>query len=278
MSTNTKWWQLICYAKDVEEATGLAMASGASGTEILSSDSFIAYVENEPNSLKESLTLMGVVIHKVSEVPTVNYVQKCEEVWVPITVGRIELLPVLETKNSYITPKKDTLYILPGNGFGTGHHQSTRLALYLLQEPLVNEIPPRRVLDLGTGNGVLGLGAILLHDSIVDAIDTDPLAIENAFENLALNPEMTGKINLIVGEISNASNNYDLILANIYASTLIALESEIYSRLRTGGAAILAGIMTHEASSIENTFHAPRWKIQKQNSEDNWCGFLISKI
>lgn len=276
MNNNNNWWRIECSAPDAEEFASIAMIEGAQGTEIISPTNFYVYSDKNPSELITILSGYGVTAYEPIQIPAENYVQKCEDVWQPITVGEIKLKPILDSDGPPPASESGTIWIIPGNGFGTGHHESTRLAIGLMLEPEVKNRAPKKILDLGTGNGILGLAAALKFNCLVDAIDTDPLAIDNAEQNCKLNADFGSKLRLITGDISLATEDYDLIFANIYASTLIQLESEIKQNLKSGGLAILAGIMNHEGSDIERSFN-PGWSLIKKSSEGNWCSFLLRK-
>jgi ribosomal protein L11 methyltransferase len=276
MSNQNEWWQIECQASDAEEFAALAMLEGAKGTEIINSEEFYVYSDTEPSELILKLQGFGITAKNTVKIPNINYVQKCEEIWNPVTIGEIKLKPVLDSDGPTPAAEIGTIWIIPGNGFGTGHHESTRLAIGLMLEQTTLDLNPKTILDLGTGNGVLGLAAARKFNCTVDAIDTDPLAIENAEQNCRLNPSFGPKLKLITGDISKAQSNYDLIFANIYASTLIQLQAEIKNRLLPNGLAILAGIMLHEGKEIEAAFK-DGWKIIKKCTEGNWCSFLLQR-
>jgi ribosomal protein L11 methyltransferase len=277
MNNKVEWWRIECSAPDAEEFASFAMIEGAQGIEIISPTNFYVYADKNPTALIGILAGYGITAHEPINIPPVNYVQKCEDIWQPITVGEIKLKPILDSDGPSPSSEPGTIWIIPGNGFGTGHHESTRLAIGLMLEAPVLKAVPKKILDLGTGNGILGLASALKFDCVVDAIDTDPLAIDNAEQNCKLNSVIGSKLRLITGDISLATGNYDLIFANIYASTLIQLESEIKRNLKPGGQAILAGIMAHEGADIESSFKKG-WSVLKKSSEGNWCSFLLQKI
>ncbi len=276
MTNQNNWWQLHCQAENSEEFASLAMIEGANGTEIIDAEEFYAYTDTEPSELIERLKGYGITVKESQKIQSINYVQKCAEVWQPITVGEINLKPVLDSDGPIPNSEINTVWMIPGNGFGTGHHESTRLAIGLMLHDEVKKLNPRIILDLGTGNGVLGLAAATKFECIIDAIDTDPLAIENAEQNCRLNKSVGEKLNLIVGDINRAKSSYDLIFANIYASTLMQLQEEIKARLRSGGCAILAGIMVSESDDIKASFDQG-WEVIKSSSEGNWISFLLRK-
>ncbi len=277
MTQTTQWWQIRCQAENSEEFAAIAMIEGAKGTEIIDSEEFFVYADSQPTELIEQLKSYGILIKEFTQIKPVNYVQKCADVWQPITVGDVSLKPVLDSDGPTPNVESGTIWIIPGNGFGTGHHESTRLAIGLMLKDEVLSFAPKQILDLGTGNGVLGLSAALKFTCQIDAIDTDYLAIENAEQNCRLNPEIGSKLNLITGDISKARDDYDLIFANIYASTLIQLQGEMRSRLKRGGFAILAGIMLHEGQDVERSY-SDGWKVVARSGEGNWTSFLLQRL
>ena len=128
-----------------------------------------------------------------------------------VQVGRIIVAPPWDVPT--------TLVIQPSMGFGTGHHATTRLCLAALQR--VDARRSARVLDIGTGSGVLAIAASRLGAGDVTGLDDDDDAIQAAWENLALNPGAI--VALIVGDLrSTELRPADVILANLTGSLLIS--------------------------------------------------------
>jgi ribosomal protein L11 methyltransferase len=152
----------------------------------------------------------------------------------------------------------------PGLAFGTGTHPSTALCLQWLDAQL-----PRgaRVIDYGSGSGVLGIAAGLLGAARVDAFDIDPQALlataENAAEN-GLASQLT-----VHHEAAALPLRADVLLANILAGTLCALAEEFAARLEPGGRLLLAGILAGQADAV-TAVYAPWFDIGPCGEREGW--------
>lgn len=131
----------------------------------------------------------------------------------------------------------------PGLAFGTGSHSSTRLILQFLEKSVR---AGDRVLDYGCGSGILAIVAGLLGAGEIAATDIDPLALETTAANAAHN----GVAVNVVTPDRLPPGTYDLVLANILAGPLIALEPLLAERTRTGGRIALSGILEAQASEV----------------------------
>jgi ribosomal protein L11 methyltransferase len=149
----------------------------------------------------------------------------------------------------------------PGMAFGTGHHASTRGCLVLLEAAL-RARPAARVLDLGTGSGILAIAARKLGAGEIWAIDIDPDACAVAAENAAVN-DVRGLH--IATDLAAAGGPFDVVLANLFAAQLVAFAPTIAGRLAPGGAAIGAGILAAEADAV-----AAAWAAAGLVADDEW--------
>ena len=163
--------------------------------------------------------------------------------------------PVYPTPRMAICPPWDmvpdppggfTIAIDPQMAFGTGHHETTRLALLGLEKKIMSG---DRVLDVGTGSGILSIGAVKLGASEVMAVDIEAAAIENARANCILNGV---DIKVVLGQYSvdRVSGVFDVGVANIISSILLPIIPELVKRLQSGGYAILGGILDREREAF----------------------------
>jgi ribosomal protein L11 methyltransferase len=137
------------------------------------------------------------------------------------------------------------IHLDPGQAFGTGAHASTRLVLEMMQELADSGAGPRRVLDLGTGSGILALAAAALWPQAeVHAVDNDPVAVEVARENAAAN-----RAAIAIG-VDWPGGEFDLALANIQADVLAGLAEALCARLSPGGHLILSGLLSEHVSAV----------------------------
>ena len=164
--------------------------------------------------------------------------------------------------------------IEPSRGFGTGHHQSTRLCLVLLQ---ALQLAGRSVLDVGTGSGVLAIAAAKLGATFVSAIDIDPDSVENARENVERNG-VAGAVEAHVRDFVNDASlpPADLVLANLTGTMLRRHARELAQLVRPGGAIIVAGFTIDEHTAVPDAF-APELDVAESAEEDGWCAFVLAR-
>ena len=169
------------------------------------------------------------------------------------------------------TPDEVVIRLDPGMAFGTGLHPTTRLCLAGIEDWADGGlICGARVLDVGCGSGILAIAAALLGARSVLGIDTDPLAVETTRQNAALNgPEArlearTGSLPLELGE------PFDLVLANLVASVLVDLASELGAVLRPGGRLIAGGIFGDRESEVREAFASAGLRVVGRLSETDW--------
>jgi len=166
----------------------------------------------------------------------------------------------------------------PGMAFGTGHHASTKLALEITESLFYGkEAPPKTVLDVGTGTGILAMAAALFGAQEVLAIDNDPEAVVVAEENIRRN----GLLPIITAQgiaLEEIPRQFDLVIANIIHDTLIDLAAPLAARLAPKGRLILAGILTGpQTDSIRAAYNALGLKHQETRSEGEWSALLFTQ-
>ena len=156
-----------------------------------------------------------------------------------------------------------TLVIEPGMAFGTGHHETTRMALEALA---AREPAGKRVLDVGTGSGILAIAAARLGAEAL-GVDTDasviPVARENARRN-GVAPEFR------VGSVEAADPPYDMIVANLYAELHAELASAYARLLAPGGQALLTGVLAEREEVVARAMEAEGFAPQSRCRAGDW--------
>jgi len=165
--------------------------------------------------------------------------------------------------------------IEPGRAFGTGHHGSTEGCLALLDEAIA-DTRPDRVLDIGTGTGILAVAAAKLGAGLVVALDVDPDAIAAARVNAARNG-CAGRIELFMAGPESLRDvpPFPLVLANLLTHTHLALAPH-YRRLATpGGALILGGILEHEDKDVIAALEPAGLALRGRLVIEGWSSLLL---
>lgn len=163
----------------------------------------------------------------------------------PVRVGELVVTPPW-----HATGDPAEVVIEPAQAFGTGHHETTAGCLATLQQL---RLQGARVLDVGCGSGVLGIAAARLGAAIVVAVDTDPLAVEAARSNAASNGV---EIDVRDGSVWAAEGAFDVVIANLDTSTLVALAATLAARLATAGTLVASGVSTERVGEPLAAFTA----------------------
>jgi ribosomal protein L11 methyltransferase len=172
-----------------------------------------------------------------------------------------------------------TLTVDAGLAFGSGEHNSTRGCLIALET--VARRRPGRILDLGTGSGILAMAAARLLNRSVLATDIEPWSIRVARENAALN----GVAHLVRPILANGWRNravrtggpYDLVFANILARPLCLMARDLAAHLAPGGTAILAGLLTTQARWVLSAHRRQGLQLVRMLPQGNWTTIVVRK-
>jgi len=167
----------------------------------------------------------------------------------------------------------------PGMAFGTGQHPSTRMCINALEEiiPKDRSFEKWTVLDVGTGTGILAISAAKLGADRVTAVDLDLKAVEIAEKNAAIN-RVEDRIEILNQDVLAFQGRFNLIVANLTASTLIPLRSHLYDMLEPGGYLVLSGIIEKDAPMVKETFLRQAGVLFHQVlTEKEWVCFVLRK-
>ena len=216
----------------------------------------------------------------------------------PILIsGRLTIVPVYDpTEHPPLTPESDAdadadaeacsacaaVYIEPGLAFGTGEHPTTANCLRYLVDHVR---PGARVLDVGTGSGILAIAAAALGAARSLGIDIDPVAIRSAKANLLLNPAVQDLVEFICGDATAigpagqaqatpieglAGGGFDIVLANLTTNLIAILLPVLRSYVAPGGHLILSGISTERAVELDEPMSAAGVTTLHTVDEQGW--------
>jgi ribosomal protein L11 methyltransferase len=187
-----------------------------------------------------------------------------------VDAGGLKVLPV-ETSEDTSATAPNTIKIIPGQGFGTGHHPTTRMILETLSERAAKLTrTDLSIFDLGTGSGILAIAAAKLFNRPVEAVDNDPYAITNAADNVALNG-LSHLISPSTTPIEDLKLPFNLIVANLYGEVLVQLAPEVTRLALPGCVAIMSGITELVRDSVVETYiNNHGWVLDEEKSENGW--------
>jgi ribosomal protein L11 methyltransferase len=178
-------------------------------------------------------------------------------------------------KEYFAKENEIVLTIDPKMSFGTGEHQTTRLVLRLLEKYVK---PGMKILDVGSGTGILAIAAIKLGASKAVAIDFDEICYNNCRENCVLNG-VSDAVEVLTGEIDDVKGkDFDMILANIQKNVLLEIAKKIKERISKNGIVILCGLLESDKIDIENKYQSLGFKTERVESMDEWIALIFSEF
>lgn len=264
--------------------SGLLFESGTSGIEVQDGADrthvrLSAYFENAGQRETATAALSrlrgtGAAIGGVTEtpVPDEKWGERWREFFQPLRVtDRIVVGPPWAEMDP--GPDGFVIVIDPKMAFGTGRHESTRLALRALERVVQ---PGDRLLDLGAGSAILGIAAAKFGATVL-AVDVDPAALENARENVSANG-VADRVEIVCGALDDVSETaFDVLVANIQSNVLVPLLGGLRTRLRPGGRLILSGILDREEDQLRSALRRTAWGEPEVIGEGEWIGIVVER-
>ena len=162
----------------------------------------------------------------------------------------------------------------PGMAFGSGTHETTYMCLSLLEKYLAGN---ENVIDVGTGSGILAIGAALFGAGQVLAIDIGPDAVRVASENVKLN-HVQDIVSVRQGNLLDRVNDScDVCVANIISDVIISFAAPLRNHVRPGGLFICSGIVSLRAPEVRRALEDASWKIIEQTEKGEWSAFVCER-
>jgi ribosomal protein L11 methyltransferase len=176
------------------------------------------------------------------------------------------------------TGRETVIEIDPGMAFGTGQHPSTSMCLEAMEEILLKDrsFPKWKVLDVGTGTGILGISAAKLGASNVMCVDIDPQAVEIAHKNVAVN-HVGDRVVIVNSDVSRIKGTFELIVANLTAETLIKIKSHLVKMMEKGGYLVISGIIEKNRADVEKAFTRDDLISHRVIADKEWACYVYKK-
>ena len=210
---------------------------------------------------------------------SISFEGVCEDDWAeswkqyykPIPLGRVTVVPAwekYEAKEGEILVRMD-----PGMAFGTGTHETTRLVMRIMQDELRGG---ERVLDVGTGSGILSICASKLGAASCNAYDIDPVAVKVARENAKDDgcDNITVGVSDLLAGVDLSGGKYNFCVANIVADIIIRMMPDISGYLEVGAPLILSGIIAPRADEVREAVRAAGFEIVREEQENDWLAIM----
>jgi len=250
-------------------------------------DNFNNGIEEKDNSLilrsekkfDELIKSLKIYVHSLEEIfntkidldikeeikENKDWIKNYQESIQPVEIDEFYIHP------SWHEPKKDKINIVinPALAFGSGHHETTSTCVKALKKEVKEG---NTLLDVGCGSGILGIVANKLG-AIVDACDTDPLAVDSAKENYELNN--TKYKNIWVGSANKTDKQYDIVVANIIADVLIFIYKDIEKTAKNR--LILSGIIDKYKDKVIEKY-SKSFKVVDEIPKNEWVTLILQRV
>ena len=216
----------------------------------------------------------------LSELEETDWLAAWRHFFTPVCCGNhfVVLPPWLADTPDF--PGRTPILIEPKSAFGTGHHATTALCLRVVSDLLeAGRLQQgQHFLDLGTGSGVLGIGCCKFGLT-GEGLDIDPLAVDNAVENRALNAIAPESFTVAEGSIGAvAGKQFDLVLANILARPLTEMAADIVRACRPGGCLVLSGLLEIQADGVTAAYKAQGLPEPRRIIDGEWAALVWDSV
>ena len=209
----------------------------------------------------------------VVEMDEEDWAHSWKQYYKPVKISQhLTVVPLWE---EYVPqPGENVILLDPGMAFGTGTHPTTMLCIQAIE----NYIRPNdRVIDVGTGSGVLSIAAAKLGASEVKALDLDQVAVESARENVSTN-RVDDVIAVETGDLlKGITGEYDLVVANILADVILLFIEDAYARVKSGGYFITSGIIGAKREEVTAALVAAGFIIEETRVMEDWVAIIAKK-
>ena len=218
---------------------------------------------------------------EVSETDDVDWINNWKQYFHQFYIDDLLVIPSWEEVKPEDKDKK-ILHIDPGTAFGTGMHETTQLCIRAIKKHLT---PETRILDVGTGSGILSIISLMYGAKEAVGTDLDPCAVPAVADNKANNGIKDDAFNIIIGNIITDKaiqdqvgyECYDIVVANILADVLVPLTPVIVHQMKKGGVYITSGIINNKEAEVRAAIEAAGLTVEAVDYQGEWVGITARK-
>ncbi|RPK28082.1 50S ribosomal protein L11 methyltransferase [Paenibacillus xylanexedens] len=265
---------------DIPEGFAVIKGYFSEGTDMVA-------LQSEVNPRVEELSEFGIdtgeVRYETRTVDENDWATAWKQYFKPVRVS--ERLTIKPTWEEYTpeSPDEKIIELDPGMAFGTGTHPTTSLCLRTLETVIQGG---EEVIDVGTGSGILAIGAIKLGAKHVLALDLDPVAVISARENVELNglePQITVKESDLLSVLGSQDPALGVqlpvkvVVANILAEIILLFVDDVYHALESGGTYIVSGIWKNKEQVVHDALVASGFEVSAIHRDEDWLAFVARK-
>ena len=240
-------------------------------------------VNRTTTSRKENIQVAVDLISRLCSISPLQERVVTEKEWMEswkdhfsvLNMGRIVICP------SWIEyaakPEEVVIEIDPGMAFGTGHHPTTRMCLMALDRLVTSGM---RVMDVGTGSGILAMASAKLGAGYILALDIDAVAIKTARANIRSNglKRVVDVQRRTVSSQDAVGNGFDIVVANLYTKVILEIAPALVAQIVHGGNLVVSGILADRVSEVARCLEALGCVILRDDSDGDWAILVGSKV
>lgn len=240
----------------------------------LSADPSITFYLEEGTELASLLDESALLDADVKAVDDQDWLHRWKDYFEPAPITeRFVVKPAWSTYTA--GPGEQVIDMDPGMAFGTGTHATTRLCLQLMEKYLK---PGDRVLDVGTGTGILSIAAAMLGSGEVLAVDIDPQAVTVAQDNIAKNHVDLTVRTVLADLTAGIDFRADLVVANLMADLVVRLSNSVRGHLTEKGIYISSGIIQGKETSVRAALESSGFEVIDARREGEWWAIAARRI
>ena len=233
----------------------------------------IAVIKEKIRNLTEFGLSIGSGTVELSNVNQEDWESAWKQYFKPVHVtDRIVVKPEWEE----YSPQEGEIVIEidPGMAFGTGTHETTSMCINQIEKNLKEG---DRVIDIGSGSGILSMAAVLLGAEKATGVDLDPVAVRVALENVELN-NLQDKIDILHGNLTDViREKADIVVANIMADIILILLEDVRAFIKDDGLFISSGIIQEKRAAVEARLLEKNFSIVEVETKGEWCAITAQK-